>query len=144
MNKILCPVDFSATSVSAIQFATEIGAKFHSQVTLVNVFTERDFNKVVGEESVGKSFKSLIAMAKNKLQVLVDEVNEEFGNKLTCTYELELGPFIDSIERLVDDEHFDLIVMGTTGVSKNDGIFFGSNTADIIDSSKKPHDYHEG
>lgn len=137
MNKILCPVDFSDASVSAIQFAAEIGSKFHSHLVLINVFTERDFNKVVGDESVGKSFKGLIGMAKNRLQVLANEVNESY-NLVNCTYELELGGFIDTINRVASTENFDLIVMGTTGVSKSDGIFFGSNTADVIDSVNIP------
>ena len=138
MNKIVCPVDFSPTSLNAIEFASAIGEKFHSQITLLHVFTERDFNNIVGDEAVGKSFKTLMTMAKNKLNGLADEINEAYEGKLTCNARLELGELVDQLEDLHAEEDFDLIVMGTTGVSRVKGVFFGSNTEDVLENIKIP------
>lgn len=138
MNKIICPVDFSSPSLNAIEFAVAIGKKFHSQITLFHVFTERDFNKIVGKETVGKSFKELMAMAKNRLKRLADNINEDCKGELTCHIQLELGELNDKLRDVIEQEGHDLLVMGTTGVSRTDGVFFGSNTEDVIEDVKIP------
>lgn len=140
MNKILCPLDFSETSLNAIEFAVEIGKKFHSTITLFHVFTESDFNKVVGREHVGKSFKKLLGVATGKLKILAEEINQKCKPEGIdhCEYKIELGDLIDSLATTMDNDHYDLVVMGTTGISKTNGIFFGSNTEEVIDKVKKP------
>ncbi|MEL7001968.1 MAG: universal stress protein [Bacteroidota bacterium] len=140
MNKILCPLDFSETSLNAIEFAVEIGKKFHSTITLFHVFTEQDFNRVVGREHVGKSFKELLGVATGKLKVMTDDINERCKPEGIdhCEYKIELGELIDSLATTMENDHYDLIVMGTTGISRTNGIFFGSNTEEVIDKVKKP------
>lgn len=140
MNKILCPVDFSSTSLNAIEFAVEIGKKFHSHITLLHVFTEKDFNKAIGNESKGKSFKELLALANSKLKALTDSINEQAKPEGIdfCDYYIEMGDLVDKIQETANAENYRLIVMGTTGVSKTNGVFFGSNTEDVIDEVKKP------
>lgn len=140
MNKILCPLDFSETSLNAIEFAVEIGKKFHSTITLFHVFTESDFNKVVGREHAGKSFKELLGVATNKLKTITDEINERCKPEGIdhCEYRIELGELIDALSTAVTGDHYDLVVMGTTGISKTNGIFFGSNTEEVIDKVKEP------
>lgn len=140
MNKILCPVDFSATSLNALEFAVAIAKKFGSSLTLVNVFTERDFDKVVGSEAVGKTFKELLAMANNRLNLLAEGVNNELGEEMAgrCEARVELGELTDQIITLMEQYQYDLVVMGTTGISKTNGIFFGSHTEDVIDKVKTP------
>lgn len=138
MNKIICPVDFSNTSLNAIEFAVEIGKKFHSHITLFHVFTEKDFNKIVGKEMVGKSFKELLAMATNKLERLAKEINEETQGQVTCKAKLELGELLDKLKDEVKETKPDLLVMGTTGVSRANDVFFGSNTEDVIEELRLP------
>lgn len=140
MNKILCPIDFSATSLNAIEFAVEIGKKFHSRLTLFHVFTERDFNKAMGKVAAGKSFKELLAMASNKMKVLAEEINDQSHEEglEACDFIIDLGELVDKINITVTDENYDLVVMGTTGVSRTNGVFFGSNTEDVIEDIKQP------
>ena len=140
MNKILCPLDFSETSLNAIEFAVEIGKKFHSTITLFHVFTESDFNQVIDQEHVGKSFKELMGVANNKLRNLTNEINEKCRpNGIDhCEFRIELGDLVDSLANAVKEDHYDLIVMGTTGISRTNGIFFGSNTEEVIDKVKEP------
>lgn len=140
MNKILCPVDFSATSLNAIEFAVEIGKKFRSTITLVHIFTESDFNRIVGEEHIGRSFKELLNMADSKMKKLAEQINREYQPQgiSHCEYHVGLGELTERLLAFVEDEHYDLIVMGTTGISKVRGVFFGSNTEDVIDKAQVP------
>ncbi len=140
MNKILCPIDFSSASLNAIEFAVDIGKKFHSRLTLLHVFTESDFNKALGAEAKGKTFKELLGIATKKITALVDTINQESQDKglETCDFFIELGELKEKVEETAMAEHYDLIVMGTTGVSRTNGVFFGSNTEDIIEDVAKP------
>ncbi len=138
MNRILCPVDFSETSLNAIEFAVEIAKKFHSRVTLLHIFTENDFNKVLGKSATGKTFKELLAIANNKLKALANTIASDYEGIIKCDYLLEMGELTEKIKEVAFDDNYDLIVMGTTGVSKTNGVFFGSNTEDVIDDVKKP------
>ena len=138
MNKILCPVDFSEASLNAIEFAVEIGKKFHSSITLVHVFTEGDFNKIVGEAHIGHSFNEKLKMAHSKLQKLEEWINEDFDGIAECRHQVGTGELIDYLKTQIKEEHFDLMVMGTTGISRVGNVFFGSNTEDAIERVKLP------
>ncbi|MEM6523770.1 MAG: universal stress protein [Bacteroidota bacterium] len=136
MNKILCPVDFSNTALNALEFAAAIARKYQCRITLLHVFTERDFNRIVGEEAYGKSFKELLALASTRLSALADTISN--GSTINCDYRIELGELTPQLQNLVEGEHYDYIVMGTTGVSKTNGIYFGSQTEEVIDKIKTP------
>ncbi|MTI40618.1 universal stress protein [Fulvivirga lutimaris] len=138
MNKILCPVDFSSASLNAIEYALEIAKKFNSRLSFLHVFTEKDFNKALGQEAKGKTFKELLALANSKLKLLVNSIVEETEGQIKCDFHIEMGDLIDKIKEVAYDENYDLVVMGTTGVSRVQGIFFGSNTEDTIDEVRKP------
>ncbi len=140
MKKILCPVDFSDTSINALEFAAAIAKKHDSGITLLNVFTEKDFNRIVGQEALGKTFKELLAMAATKLKSLSEAISssENDNGAIPCDYRIELGELTEQLKRLVKEEHYDYIVMGTTGVSKTNGIFFGSQTEEVIEKLNIP------
>lgn len=140
MNKILCPVDFSDASLNAIEFAVEVGKKFRSTIMLVHIFTESDFNKIVGEASIGRSFKELLTMATEKLKKLEDQINKDYVPKgiAGCDSFLGLGELPDRLASMIADDQYDLIVMGTTGISRVGDIFIGSNTEDVIEKVKIP------
>jgi nucleotide-binding universal stress UspA family protein len=139
MNKILCPIDFSRTSVNALEYATRIAERFNSTIILLNVFTEKEFNKVYEEESLMKSYKELLAMANNKISALAQEVNKDLGNgAVRCEGRVVMSHLMDGILELIQEEHIDLVVMGTTGVSQYTTGFVGSNTIKVIEKTDVP------
>lgn len=139
MNKIICPVDFSETSLNALEYAVAIGRKFRSTITLLHVFTESDFNKILDEHSIKKSFKERLSMAEAKLRSLSETINIDYRqDKVQCDYQLELGDLVDSILESIKNGGYDLCVMGTTGISKASEVMWGSNTEDVIEKAKIP------
>ncbi|UII26296.1 universal stress protein [Fulvivirga maritima] len=138
MNKIICPIDFSETSLNALEYAVEVARKFHSNITLIHVFTESDFNKLLGEKSIGKTFKERLNMADVKLEGIVSRINEDYKQDgVNCDYQLVLGDLIDNLLEQFRNG-YDLCVMGTTGISKSNDIFWGSNTEEVIEKAKIP------
>ncbi len=140
MSKILCPVDFSSTSLNAIEYAVGICKKTKGNLLLLNVFTEEEFNQVVDSPIIGKSFKEKYTIATKKLTAICEQINEvEFSESVSeCTASIVLGDLEEQILNTSVDEKCRLIVMGTTGVGRKAGMFLGSNTSDIIKKSKIP------
>jgi nucleotide-binding universal stress UspA family protein len=66
MKKILCPIDFSEVSLNALEFAVAIGEKENSDITLLNIFTPADFNKILNTEHVKEEFEKLQEIARAK------------------------------------------------------------------------------
>ncbi|MBL3658372.1 universal stress protein [Fulvivirga sediminis] len=138
MNKIICPVDFSDTSLNALEYAVEIARKFHSHLTLIHVFTESDFNKLLDEKSVSKTFKERLNMADVKLEGIVKRMNEDYKKDgVSCEYKLELGDLMDNLLKEFKNG-YNLCVMGTTGISRSNDMFWGSNTEEVIEKAKIP------
>ncbi|MEO1050679.1 MAG: universal stress protein [Bacteroidota bacterium] len=139
MNRILCPVDFSSCSINAIEYAFEIGVKYNAHLTLLYVFTEDDFNKVLGEDQPIKNFNELLAMAKERLKNLTEIIKSKNTQGLVnCDYSVALGEMPDRIINYINDEEYNLVVLGTTGISKVTGVYVGSNAIKIIESSPVP------
>lgn len=140
MHKILCPIDFSAASLNAIEYAVRIAEKHNSILTLLNIFTEDDFYKLLKTDDTSFEFNELVEVARNKLKKLADEIiRESKRNGLEdCNYFLKMGELEDNIINFAEEGHFNLIVMGTTGVSDITEAFFGSNTARVIESTSIP------
>ena len=138
MSKVLCPVDFSDASLNAVEYAAHVSVKTESSLKLVNVFTEKEFNTIVSKPDINYSFKELLSMARNRLDVIRKEVLGNFGSKGLNHIEVsvELGEFIDYLVGESRKKEYDLIVMGTSGVGKS--LWFGSNTSQLISKSHTP------
>ena len=138
MSKILCPVDFSPTSLNAIEFATILAEKNQAVLHLVNVFTEHEFNTIVDLDEVTKSYKELLAMANAKLEGIAAAVMTEGEKKglLECETEIALGDLKDTVTTMANSGDYEMVVMGTTGIGKS--VFIGSNTSYVVEKSNIP------
>ncbi|MDH5598435.1 MAG: universal stress protein [Cyclobacteriaceae bacterium] len=140
MSKILCPVDFSDTSLNALEYASKIANVQGAVLIIYHVFTDKDYNKIVGEEEVAKTFKEQVADIKTKIETLAREIKEmeENSNMLDCYGVLDMGKLSTKILEKVNEESISLIVMGTTGFGKTSGLGIGSNTTHILEKANIP------
>lgn len=138
MEKIVCPIDFSDASLNALEFAVAIGEKNHSQIILLNIFTEADFNIILGHEGVDREYKELMEIAEAKLISIRDEINKMSKPKglKECIYWLKSGEVVDVLSDCARDEKVDLIVIGTTGVSHFDKRYIGSKAVSIVEHAR--------
>lgn len=134
MNKILCAIDFSDASLNALEHAAAVAEICGSSLTLLHVFTEEEFNQLFeeDEEHINSTFKEKSYVIEDRLRVLQKEVADaEHRHIKAIDYKLEFGDFDQAVEEL-EEEQYDLIVMGSRGMSQNQGLILGSNTLDII------------
>ena len=134
MNRLLCPIDFSEVSLNALEFAVAIAEKEQSEITLLNIFTRSDFNKILDSENVDEQYEELLEIAEAKLKAITEEILLEGRGKglKDCTYELRSGKTVDIIVEMAEELHIDLIVMGTTGHSSYDRKYLGGKAQSII------------
>lgn len=134
MKRLLCPIDFSEVSLNALEFAVVIGEKENSNLTLLNIFTPKDFNTILGSDHVKKEYDNLLKIAETKLQAISNEIWKISNKKglKSCDYKLMPGKIVDVLSDLADEEKPDLIVIGTTGHSAYERKYLGGKAERII------------
>lgn len=134
MKKLLCPIDFSEVSLNALEFAVAIGEKEHSNLTLLNIFTSSDFNKILGTDHVDKEYDQLTDIAETKLNAISKEILKISKQKglSSCESSLKSGKIVDVLAELADEGKYELIVIGTTGHSAYERKYIGGKAEKII------------
>ncbi|TVR76569.1 MAG: hypothetical protein EA412_13330 [Chitinophagaceae bacterium] len=140
MKRIICPIDFSETSLLAVQYATEI-ADFHgAQLTIIHAvhLPALEGNKVPLSERVQKN--NWIEQENSTMEV-VEAIDTKFkrrGSFASVDYEVKEGLLVDIIVNMEKKGGIDLIVMGTLGASGLGDYLIGSNTSRVVKKVKSP------
>ncbi len=134
MKKLLCPIDFSEVSLNALEFAVAIGEKEQSDITLLNIFTPSDYNKILKSDHVQEEYDKLLEIAESKLKAISREILKVSKRKglQSCDYQLKSGKIVDVLADLADINKYELIVIGTTGHSAYDRKYLGGKAEKII------------
>ncbi len=145
MKKILCPVDFSTDSLSALEMAAKLAEQHKSSLTLLHVFTESEFGEALSKGLLSDHYQqadidNLTGAAEDMLSRLAGEVNQ-FSKKnglVQCDYHFTYGPLQQQLTQYAEAHQYDLIVMGTTGVTDVMERYIGSNTLQTISRAHCP------
>ncbi len=134
MKKLLCPIDFSEVSLNALEFAVAIGEKENSTLTLINIFTPSNFNKIIETDHVKEEYEQRLATIESNLIAISKEINKTSKKKglLICDFIIKSGEIIDILSDIVSTEKYDLIVIGTTGHSAYKIKYLGGIAEKII------------
>ena len=114
MKKILVPTDGSAHSLKAAEYAAEISKQFNAEAHLLNVITKSTFR--ISRKREEKS--SVQALEETK------EVFDRRGLKVMLR-KLVRGNPAEVICKIAEEEGFDLIVIGSRGLSGIKSFFLG-------------------
>jgi len=142
MKKILVPVDFSKTALTAVELAFDIAKKDGADLILLHVVEEAtaDSYRISGEWQNAnwedKIFTyRLLEKAKKQLEKLVQEPR---FNAVKITGELRLGNPFHGMNSIVSEQKVDLIVMGTKGHTKLEEMIIGTNTEKVVRHANCP------
>lgn len=142
LKRILVPVDFTKTSITALEVACGIAEKAKAGIHVLHVVEEAspDSYKIDGEwqqdnwEEKLFTFK-LLEKAKKQLETLVHDPR---FSSVTVEGELRLGNAFHGINAIITEQHVDLVVMGTNGHSKLEDMMIGTNTEKVVRRSHCP------
>jgi len=136
MKKILVPIDFSKTSLIAVESAFDIAKKDGADLIFLHVVEEAtaDSYRISGEWQKGNwedkifTFR-LLEKAKKQLEKLVTEPKY---NAVKIVGELRLGNPFHGINTIISEHKVDLIVMGPKGHTKLEEMLIGTNTEKVV------------
>lgn len=142
MKAILVPTDFSPVAQAAIDVAVKISKRTDGQIILLHVIEgpwEGSFN-VEGEVAKpswdNKLFElKLIETARTKLYRLADQLKEKGTSVIPV---LRLGDPFHGIQTVINEQHADLIVMGTNGRHGYRDRPVGTNAEKVVRRSTCP------
>jgi nucleotide-binding universal stress UspA family protein len=137
-RRILCPVDFSESSLDALAYSITMAEEADAHLTLMYVV---EFHPALIEApmmpalDLSRVREAAAAEARRRLHELIPESARAY-----CTVETAIveGRAYREIHRYATEHQFDLIVMGVHGRGAFDLMVFGSTTHHVIRASACP------
>lgn len=137
ITNILVPLDFSETSLNALETAIAIAKQQNTKLTLLNVVDSSYMFGFKGVHYISeKTIDGIVDVSARMLNPLLKKLTEE--HKLTCTSEIKVGLVPQSIIRTAYENDADLIIMGSHGISGFREFFIGSTAQNVVKYSSCP------
>jgi nucleotide-binding universal stress UspA family protein len=130
LKNILFATDFSATSESALPYATAISRRFGSTLHIAHVLSDTNLLLMTGGVdyvSTGTIYEDTHAQAQEKIQ----QITKRLGEIPYCTYVRHGLPW-KNLSRIVVENAIDLLVVGTHGRTGLGKLLLGSVAEDIL------------
>ncbi len=133
MKKILIPTDFSENAKHAADFGVLLANKIQADIVLVYAYLAPD-----GTEPYVPANISLKGLYMDKVKAEEERIFKALDIGLSVSHRFVWDYPAEGIAYIAKKYGADLIVMGTKGASKMKGVFFGTNTARLIDLTSVP------
>jgi nucleotide-binding universal stress UspA family protein len=139
-KRILCPVDFSDSSLHALKHAISLAQEADGQLTVLHV-VEHEFENTAEMASVdeaGMTIGDVLTQRENALQRRLQEIVA--GAPEFCRAEalMTRGKPWREVLRVAEEQQSDVIVMGVQGRGAADLLFFGSTTQHVVRDASCP------
>lgn len=128
-ERILCPIDFSAPSLEAFEFARSLAVEGHATVRIVHIVESADEPLRARPMLTSEYRHGLERDACAKMTTLLKEATDDRSRLSTL---VGYGKPYEEILRIASDEHCDLIVMGVHGRNALDISLFGSTANQVV------------
>jgi len=137
VKKILCPLDFSGASHTALRTAAEFALHFQAQLVLVHVVPV--LPPVHGDPnfafSVPEYESALHADAQRQLTALADDLGKKGVTARTVVAHGDAG---GEIARAAEADAVDLVVIATHGMTGWRHVMFGSVASKVVRIAGRP------
>ncbi len=136
MKSILVPVDGSEPAIRALKLAAELARPTRAKLVVLNVFDS--WNEILAGFSLqnGRELDDMVARVSSK------RIEETIDRARVDSLEIErvtrVGAPASEIVALAENEHPDLIVMGTHGRSTLQELLVGSVSLKVLHRSPVP------
>lgn len=141
MRVIIVPTDFSENARNALHCALDYFKYEKSRIIILHTYATEVYEskaaitrKLLEQNKEIKHFESEVALREVKKRARKYAPNPRHTLETKAIF----GTLVDEVNRLVESENADLIVMGTQGKTADRKITYGSNTLQIIKYVKCP------
>lgn len=137
IKNILIPLDFSETSLLALDHAVFMARLYKAEITLLHVVETFMFTSAITFNDTGNDLTSIVnEKAQEKLTNIANEIHDKSGVKVHTR--LETGRIYKSIIEASNSMKADVIIMGTHGVSGFREFVMGSNSFRVVTEAPCP------
>jgi nucleotide-binding universal stress UspA family protein len=138
LKRILCPMDFSDSSLKALEYALSLAKEADAELLLIHVI-EGLAEVTHWQQPTNPSIVEYLQLSeRNALARLREVVPKNASTWSTPKEILMTGKPYEEILRVARDEHVHLIVMGVYGRNPIDLMFFGSTTNHVVRAATCP------
>lgn len=139
MKKILFPTDFSKASNNAFIYALRLAKQIDAELVTLHVY-EMPVVDYVDTPAYLVDIYNTVELAtfenyKGQIPILHRIADENGLGDVAISNVLLDGDFVNTILRLVKEDHIDYVVMGTKGASGMKETFLGTSTANVMTGS---------
>jgi len=135
MKNILVPTDFSDNAWDALTYAIRMYDDIPCCFFILNTYEVNPsrLSSTMHQFGARKVYDFLKDESKNELQKILKHLSDNMLNdKHIYKTVSKSGSLVPIVQDIVNKEHIDLIVMGTTGASGLKEVFMGSNTVKVV------------
>ncbi len=132
-NKILIGYDGSDHAGKAAKITGELANKLQADVWIVIAYDP--IPSYVGSPNEQNAIDAQLNWANAEMKEAIDQIGPISGK---ITQEIIEGPATEAILNVADVRSIELIVMGTRGHSRIEGLLFGSHTQKVSAHAKCP------
>ncbi len=140
-KKILVPVDGSEEAQKAVETARELAKCAQSEVTLLYVLAPLTMvaTAAPGEERILSAIPELLVFRQNEGNAILKEMVSKFADSgIEPKRKMIEGHPARSILSLAKEENFELIIMGSRGLSRIAGFLLGSISDAVVHHAHCP------
>jgi nucleotide-binding universal stress UspA family protein len=145
IKKILLPIDGSSVSLKATRYAVHLAKMEAAELTVLHVIEDIKQGGAIGLQekygnvSIVEGFKRAKEQSAQQWINSVQDIANRNGVKVrSAIVNAEGTNEARSIVKYMEDNDFDLTVMGSTGRSTLQRLFLGSVTNAVINNTKRP------
>lgn len=135
MRKILIPTDFSENAMNAIEYAIDIFKYDISQFFIMHAYQDNiyDDEVLISKKSLEFVTESVRKASQKELENILTTINIISPNpRHTYNVMSANNVLLDEVDKIVDEENIDIIIMGTKGSANDKKVTFGSHTLQVL------------
>ncbi|QNL50394.1 universal stress protein [Olivibacter sp. SDN3] len=137
MGTIIIATDFSNAASNATRYAAALGE--HLQIK--NLILYHSYHHMILKDNISQE-KGLLHQLKNKSLLNLEQQRSSVQNKIPSSISIQLItdelPLVKGVDRIAQKQQAKLVIVGTTGKSKIEKMFIGSNAASLARDSSIP------
>ena len=134
---ILCPIDFSESSVRAYRHALSVAVHYHAKVVALHVVDLSQHPSLGFAATAGLYEEFCRALCDNGEEQLQKFVKRHTNSEIQPDLSVEMGNVPDTILSFAQAQYADLIVMGTHGQRGYDRLTLGSVADRVMRTSPR-------
>ncbi len=135
MQRILVPVDFSESSAYALEVAAKIAKQQNSEIVLLHMLRLSEAVLAKDEAQEYEEAKYYMKLARKRFKPFL---NKSYLKGIKIREIVQNYKIFKELNKVAQEQHIDLIVMGSHGTSGLNELFVGSNTEKVVRTSDVP------